>query len=416
MKIETVLSLGRPAWPDEIDRLAHWPRRQPFAPEAIEFVSTLSSRLLRLPVAREYPDLAALAHWFRRANVLAMAERADNAGGSAHVRPRGLVFVISPANVELLFAYAWLLSLLAGNASVVRVSQKASPMRDALLDVVREVAARAELASALQDTWLMTYDHDDAITGQISAVCDARLVWGGDATVSRIRAIPIKPLAVEAGFADRFSFAAFSAERMCGEEERALREIARQFANDTLWSSQQACSSPRAVFWVGVPTRVDEARLRFWRLYETAAAAFENEPAAVVSRVTDLFMLAGAGAIDHLETSLVAFPARAAGRASLTEVREIHSGHGMFVEYTVPALLDVVRFMDDKDQTMVIHGFNDSELQALLQALPNRAVDRIVLPGRAVDFSTVWDGSDVFDLLLRKVFVPLPRKNPIGPT
>jgi hypothetical protein len=412
--IETVFSAVDGArGPEELDRLVRQPRREPFDATAIEFVSTLSSRILRSPLAREHPELAALAHWFRRANVLSIANRSRGAGGAPSVRPRGLVFVIAPANVDVLFIYGWLLSLLAGNASIVRVSQRASPLRDAFLGVVRETVAENPFASAVADSWLVTYAHDDSITASISAVCDARLVWGGDATVSRIRAIPIKPVAVEAGFADRFSFAVFSAKQMCAEDEATLREIARRFANDTLWFSQQACSSPRAVFWIGDAPRAKEARERFWRLYEAAAATFENEPAAVMSRATDLFMLAGEGAIDGLSTPLAALPARASGSSTLAHVREIHSGHGMFVEYTVHALRGVAGLMEDKDQTVVAHGFDAAEIDLLLRSLPNRAVDRIVSPGQATDFSTVWDGSELVDILTRKVVVSL--RTPTGP-
>jgi hypothetical protein len=179
-----------------------------------------------------------------------------------------------------------------------------------------------------------------------------------------------------------------------------------------LWFAQQACSSPRAVFWVGEPAPVEAARERFWPAYEAHASTFEDEPAAMMSRVTDLFMLAGAGAIDRLGSALAAFPARASGRAGLREVRNMHSGHGMFVEYSLPALAELARFMDDKDQTLVAHGFTDPEIELLLQSLPNRAVDRIVMPGHATEFSTVWDGSDLLDVLTRKVSLTLRPHSP----
>ncbi len=118
-------------------------------------------------------------------------------------------------------------------------------------------------AALLADSWVVTYGHDDAITARISLACDARLVWGGDATVAKVRSIPLKPVAVDAGFADRFSFAAFSAEQVCDDDEQALRETVRRFANDTLWFSQQACSSPRAVFWIGTPIASGRSSLAF---------------------------------------------------------------------------------------------------------------------------------------------------------
>ena len=412
MRVETVFSpLANPGWPDELVRLSQQARREPFDPTAVEFVAALSSHILRSPsLSRGHAELAAVAHWFRRANLIPMAEHLAGSDDTL-VRPRGVVFVIAPANVEVMFVYGWLLSLLAGNASIVRVSQKRSPLREAFFDVVRHLAGHAAFRSVISDSWVVTYEHNDDVTAEISRACDARLVWGGDATVAQIRAIPLKPVAVDVAFADRFSFAVFAGDAMCRESDSDLRESARRFANDTLWFAQQACSSPRAVVWVGARDRTDEARGRFWPLYESAAATFENEPAALMSRVTDLFMLAGSSVIDRLATPLSSYPARASGCSTLGGVREIHSGYGMFVEYAVTSLLDVARLVDDKDQTMVVHGFADSEIASLLRALPNRAIDRIVLPGQANDFSTVWDGSDLFAVLTRKVRVPRPRNH-----
>ena len=90
----------------------------------------------------------------------------------------------------MLFVYGWLLSLLAGNASIVRVSQKASAVRQAFLSVMEEIAADRSFAPVLGDSWLITYPHEDVITAKISAACDARLVWGGDATVLRSACFP----------------------------------------------------------------------------------------------------------------------------------------------------------------------------------------------------------------------------------
>jgi hypothetical protein len=414
--IETVFSVrGDPGANCELSRLTRHRRRDPFDPAAVALVVTLSSRILRLSLARQYPELAALAHWFRPAQLKSLEDQCRPLGGALRVRPRGLVFVMAPANVEVLFIYGWLLSLLCGNGSIVRVSQRPNPAREVFLALVHELVADEILAPALSDSWLITYGHDDAITARISAICDARLVWGGDATVSHVRSIALKPVAVEAAFADRFSFAVFSAEQMLSEDEPTLLDLARRFANDTLWFGQQACSSPRAVVWIGDARASQLARERFWPAYEAAAITFQNEPAAVISRVTDLFMLAAVGAIDRLGAPLAAFPGRAAGHSALAELREIHSGHGMFVEYDLPSLAEVASLMDDKDQTLVVHGFRDDEVEALVRALPNRAVDRIVTPGQATDFATVWDGADLFDVLTRKVSVAQRRRSRLAP-
>ena len=84
-------------------------------------------------------------------------------------------------------------------------------------------------------------------------------------------------------------------------------------------------------------------------------------------------------------------------------VREIHSGHGLFVEYVAAKAADIAGFVREKDQTLVAFGLPDEALHELIEMLPNRALDRIVAPGQATEFSTIWDGTDLFDVLTRKI-------------
>jgi Acyl-CoA reductase (LuxC) len=425
--IETVFSTHpSPSWPQEMQRLAQFPRRDPFEADAVALVGTLSQRILRSPLARQVPELAALAHWFRPANLREMAAQVNGAGrevqapgarvarseaskvaerpsGRTRVRPRGVVFALAPANVEVLFIYCWLLSLLAGNATVIRVSRKPSPVRDSFVALIRELAQEPAHATVLRDSWIVTYEHDVALSKTFSEACHARLVWGGDATIAAIRAIPLNPLAVEISFADRFSFAALDAASVLAQTDAALREVARRFVNDTLWSDQQACSSPRAVIWIGAADEVSRAQRRFWDAYRAAAEGFADNPSSVMARVTDLFVLAAAGDIDGLASSPAQRPALGTGTALMKAVREVHSGHGLFVEYVATKAADIADFVREKDQTLVVYGLPDEQLHELIETLPNRALDRIVAPGHATEFSTIWDGTDLFDVLTRKI-------------
>ena len=54
-------------------------------------------------------------------------------------------------------------------------------------------------------TNVISYERNDDITREISAVCDARVIWGGDATVSHIRSMSTKPRCLDICFADRYS-------------------------------------------------------------------------------------------------------------------------------------------------------------------------------------------------------------------
>ena len=199
-----------PALDAQLARLDSLPVLPPFSPQARDFVAEFARRVLRLPGLRQFPELATLAHWFRPAALEHLARRVTTAEGSV-VLARGRVFHLAPANVDVLFAYAWLMSLLCGNRNVARLSQKPGAQRDALVGLLRQMHDEGLHPAILERTVLLTYPHDDNITRVISAGCHARIIWGGDATVARIRSIPLAPLALEIAFPDRFGVAAFRA-------------------------------------------------------------------------------------------------------------------------------------------------------------------------------------------------------------
>lgn len=408
----TTLFPARPItdWRAEVERLSGGIRRRPFDDGAVDFVSMVAARLMASPVAREHPELASLAHWFRPASIETMRRRLEAGDEAGLPAARGLVFALAPANVHVLFIYGWFLSLLAGNSTIVRVSQKPSPVRDAFLALVGSLAREERFWEVLSDSWLVSYPHDAETTRAISLACDARLIWGGDATVREIRSIDLKPTAVEGAFADRFSLAAFDARAVAALNDTSLSDIARRFANDCLWFDQQACSSPRGVYWVGSDAEVASARERFWPAFEQASRGFENEPAAVMSRLGDLFVMAAHGIIEHTDSRPGALPTRAWTHGPMSLVKSMHSGFGLFVESRIASLADIGRTLDSKDQTLVAFGFDEAALVGLSQVLPNRALDRIVLPGQATDFSIVWDGTNLFDLLTRRIVVGQRRR------
>jgi hypothetical protein len=64
-----------------------------------------------------------------------------------------------------------------------------------------------------------------------------------------------------------------------------------------------------------------------------------------------------------------------------------------------------VNVVTSRDQTLAHFGFRPEELKRLAMGLPARAVDRIVPVGSALEFSSTWDGYDLFRILSREVEV-----------
>lgn len=388
----------------ELARLSSLPPVVPFAAPLREFVAEFSKRVFALPQLREHPELATLGHWFRGAAVGQLSQRLSSRLSELNLS-RGLVFHLAPANVDVLFAYAWLMSVLCGNTNVARLSQKPSIQRDALVSILHDMHCEGLHPQVLERTVLLTYAYDDAITSCISRRCHARIIWGGDATVAKIRSLPIAPLALEVAFPDRFGVAVIRAAALPSTEVE-LQELARRFCNDVLWFGQQACSSPRCLYWIGSAREVAAAKARFWPAVRAQARQIEDEPAALMARITDANLLAALGHSVHSPDSMGLYPLRLEADRADGHLREIQSGHGLVVEVELSALAALAAQLDDRDQTLVQHGFNADDLTTFLSGLGNRAVDRVVPFGRALDFHPVWDGNDLLDVLTRKITLP----------
>ena len=50
-------------------------------------------------------------------------------------------------------------------------------------------------------------------------------------------------------------------------------------------------------------------------------------------------------------------------------------------------------------------GFSSKEIDDLVAILPTGCVDRIVPIGKSLDFSHIWDGVDLYDVMVKKTSV-----------
>src|SRR5688572_1778455 len=255
--------------------IAGLPRRADygvFDPRVVAFCGALSSALL---ASRTEPAVVALGYWLRSASVERMRRGLlDGIGDREEVVPRGLAFHVTPANVDTVFVHSWVLSLLAGNANVVRVSSRASDIQRRLVRAIAELLDEPEHEVVRGANRIVVTDRDDHIAAALSATADVRMIWGGDATVARFREHPIRPHARDVVFPDRHSLSILEAERVAALDEPGLARLADGFFNDAYAFDQGACSSPRLIVWRARPELdravVDASRHRF---HEAVGAA-----------------------------------------------------------------------------------------------------------------------------------------------
>ena len=379
----------------------------PFDPLRIDFCDALSRAILHDSRSRSFPQMVAVGFWLRRAETQRLADRFAALEGVGAVRvPRGLVFHVPPTNVDTLFLYSLMASFLVSNRNVVRVSpSRRSEQSTLLCELLRNVLAEKRFAGFADELAVVSYSHESQPTALISQEADVRLLWGGDESIDRLRAIPVRPGTQDLTFGDRFSFAVLRPDAVLQPDQPSLHTLAEELYNDAYWFDQLACSSPRLLVWVGSREDVDRARGRlFEELSEVIAAkGYVLSPGASISKLNFLF----GALIDRPVESVYRSGNELAviGLRDLTNFDRNHPGAGLFFEARVDALADLVGFVSRKDQTLVARGFSGEELAEFARSLQGRGIDRIVDFGEALAFSTLWDGYDLLAELTRTVTV-----------
>jgi hypothetical protein len=380
-------------------------RGTPFADARLETLARLSAALLADPVLRQDPASVSVAYWLRRAQVARLADEFTRraAAESDVLRvPVGRVLHLAPANVDTLFIYSWALAYLCGNASVVRLSQDRGVVVEALLGVLRTVAA--DDRELRESNRFVTYGHDDAVTSALSGWCAHRVIWGGDDAVAAIRPLPLPPHASERVFGNKYSFAAIEAASYLSASDAERARVASGFFNDLFWFDQMACSSPHVVFWVGGAEAAEKAAGAFEGALqaEVGRRRFEPPVSSAVHRRTYAFGLAATADVRVVLEHPGFVGVHVRDRAALD--KDVCGG-GLLRHVPSASLDDLLPFIDEGDQTVTHWGFDDGALRRFAAEAGARGLDRVVPIGQALAFDVVWDGFHLIDDVLRRVRV-----------
>ncbi len=375
----------------------------PFSEEVLSFLSDLSALLMKTPAARPYPDVITFAFFCRRAHLEKL--RAAYEGALEDRIGRGLTFHIAPSNVPINFAYSLVAALLAGNACVVKASSNDFSQTRIVAGAMKQLLSGAHAALSGHVNVIVYPRQKQEVTEMFSAACDSRIIWGGDETVRRVRTAPLAPHANEITFPDRYSLLTICAEAVLEMDEKQLNAAAQGFYNDTYLTDQNACTSPRLVYWLGSGDTLQKAQQRFWNaVHAYAKPRYPLEPVVAVDKLTAAYratlQLPDCKLVPMQDNLIV----RIALKALTPAMEANRCAGGFFLEYAAETLDDLAPVVGHKYQTLSYLGVEKEELVHFVRQNRLTGIDRIAPVGSTMDFALVWDGVDLIRTLSRHVF------------
>lgn len=390
-----------------VDDMSSWqsiPALEPFSEEAIEFLNSLSGILMKNPLVRTMPDVATFAFFCRRANILNFKKRYQN---RRELRlGRGVVFHIAPSNVPVNFAYSLVCGVLSGNVNVVKVPSKEFDQVRIIAEAIEIVLgapsemAKSSFASRLA---LVKYQRGGSATDVLSALCDVRVIWGGDVSITTIRESKLPARAFDITFADRYSICVVDAERYINQAN--AEKVAEGFYNDTYMFDQNACSAPHLVVWCGQAEVVEHAKVKFWSaLYGYTVSKYDLADVLAVDKLTAFYSQAVSMDI-RKENSIDNLIWRVQIDKLPTNIDTYRCKAGYFTECRVDSLSEITHIINRKYQTLAYFGFSQDELQEFILTSRPSGVDRIVPIGKTTEFDLVWDSYDLLITLTREISI-----------
>ncbi len=389
--------------PYELCKMAELSPLQPFSDDVTLFSNVLSKEINSDPRTRRYPDVATFAFFCRKSNINQLKKQYSN---EDNIRlGRGLVFHVAPSNVPVNFAYSFLTGLLSGNCNIVKVPSKDFEQIDIISEALHKISHMEVHPHVSERIKLVRYDRsDDAVTEKLSGICDIRIIWGGDETISSIRKHQLPPRSFDITFADRYSLCVINADEFVNETNP--EKVAEGFYNDTYLFDQNACTSPHLVVWVGKKENVKTAQSAFWvNLHSLVKEKYQVQPVFAVDKITSFYRQAVNNPSIRLEEKEDNFIYRVKLNHLSDDLDQFRCHSGYFAEYHAASLSEIAKIINRKYQTLSYYGFSKSELSDFIHGAKPVGIDRIVPIGRTMDFSLNWDGYDLIETCARYVTI-----------
>tara|TARA_B110000003_G_scaffold158444_1_gene158737 strand:- start:913 stop:2118 length:1206 start_codon:yes stop_codon:yes gene_type:complete len=382
----------------DIEKLRKLNSLEIFSSIACSWLSDLSRFLLKDPKTKKYPDVATFAFFCRKAN---LSKLKSNHCNPSEIRiGKGIAFHVAPSNVPVNFAYTLITGLLAGNINIIKIPSKHFEQIDIIINAINKTLTKAEFNEIKERIFIIKYDTDSDVTTIISKICDLRIIWGGNETVSNIKNIITNPKSLDISFPDRYSISLIDAKSYLGLENK-LR-LSELFFNDTYLFDQNACTAPHSLFWVGNEEDIERSKKIFWDLLEKTIIEKQynlNDISTIDKLVTFYSQSMDEVPISKINKNNLIW--RVNNKEFNSKVDNFRCASGYFNEFNINHINELKNIIKKNYQTLSYYGIHKNDLINFFKTNKPLGIDRVVPIGNTLDFSLNWDGYDLINQMSR---------------
>lgn len=381
---------------------------KPFDSRTLDFLDALSKAILADKTVNRRPEIAALGFWLRKAQLKKMLQEQENLLNNAQCKlaPLGKVFHICPANVDTMFIYSMVVALLMGNRNILRISKRMdAPHVLVLFEKLNQLMGTKAFEIFKEYINIISYDHNEYISNCLSSAANARLIWGGDATIKTFQSFVKAARTKDIVFADRISMMILDSENVLLCKEKVWEKLLRNFYNDAYTFDQMGCSSPQTIYFLGDPQSCVDAREKIIKgLEEFLSSEYENDLNSLASlkfnRMVDDAL--DGNILSHSGSNLF----KLLKLSEKSDSSSLHGcGGGYFYYRDCRDITELEALKVPKVQTISYFGLSKESKERLVELSYSEGIDRIVQVGHALNFHYIWDGYNLFQELSRKVYL-----------
>ena len=384
----------------DIEKLKKLNSLEVFSTITCGWLSNLSRFLLKDPKTKKYPDVATFAFFCRKANLSKL--KANHYNPNEIRIGKGIAFHIAPSNVPVNFAYTLISGLLAGNINIVKIPSKYFEQIDIIINAINKTLENPEFDEVKKRIFVIKYDTNSDTTSIISKICDLRIIWGGNETVSNIRNIKSNPRSLDISFPDRYSISLIDAKSYLELNDKY--RLSESFYNDTYLFDQNACTAPHSLFWLGSDKDIEKSKTIFWDLLEKKINEKQynlNDISAIDKLVTFYSQSINKVSISKINNNNLIW--RVDNKDLNQNIDNFRCDSGYFNEFKIHHIDQLNSIIKRNYQTLSYFGIEKNELISFFNKKTPLGIDRVVPIGKTLDFSLNWDGYDLIKQMSRVI-------------